>query len=76
MNGVDIAGDKTANTDECGKFLHLPGEKFYDFNGIWDEIVRDTETKTGKNAGISSLPINLCIYSTNVLTLTLADLLD
>jgi len=74
MNGVDNAGDKAANADEWGEFLHLPGEKFYDFNKIRDEIVRDTEAKTGKNAGISSLPINLRIYSPNVLTLTLVDL--
>jgi dynamin 1-like protein len=36
--------------------------------------VRDTEAKTGRNAGISPLPINLRIYSPNVLTLTLVDL--
>jgi len=36
--------------------------------------VRDTEAKTGKNAGISPQPINLRIYSPNVLTLTLVDL--
>ena len=73
-NGVDNAVDKAANADEWGEFLHLPGEKFYDFNKIRDEIVRDTEAKTGKNAGISPLPINLRIYSPNVLTLTLVDL--
>ncbi|EIW60770.1 dynamin-like GTPase VPS1 [Trametes versicolor FP-101664 SS1] len=67
-------GDTAANPDEWGEFLHLPGQKFYDFNKIRDEIVRDTEAKTGKNAGISPLPINLRIYSPNVLTLTLVDL--
>lgn len=36
--------------------------------------MRDTEAKTGKNAGISPQPINLRIYSPNVLTLTLVDL--
>ena len=36
--------------------------------------MRDTELKTGKNAGISAQPINLRIYSPNVLTLTLVDL--
>ncbi|KAH9842986.1 Dynamin central region-domain-containing protein [Rhodofomes roseus] len=66
--------DPNANPDEWGEFLHLPGEKFYDFNKIRVEIVRDTEAKTGKNAGISPLPINLRIYSPNVLTLTLVDL--
>ncbi|CAA7265375.1 unnamed protein product [Cyclocybe aegerita] len=73
-NGVDKTHDKAANPDEWGEFLHLPGEKFYDFNKIRDEIVRDTEAKTGKNAGISPLPINLRIFSPNVLTLTLVDL--
>jgi len=62
------------NEDEWGEFLHLPGEKFYDFQKIRDEIVRDTELKTGKNAGISAQPINLRIYSPHVLTLTLVDL--
>jgi vacuolar protein sorting-associated protein 1 len=66
--------DKAANADEWGEFLHLPGEKFYDFHKIRDEIVRDTEAKTGKNAGISPLPINLRVYSPHVLTLTLVDL--
>jgi dynamin 1-like protein len=36
--------------------------------------VKDTEAKTGRNAGISPVPINLRIYSPNVLTLTLVDL--
>ncbi|PCH38424.1 hypothetical protein WOLCODRAFT_136265 [Wolfiporia cocos MD-104 SS10] len=72
---VKIEGDDpAANQDEWGEFLHLPGEKFYDFNKIRAEIVRDTEAKTGKNAGISPQPINLRIYSPNVLTLTLVDL--
>jgi vacuolar protein sorting-associated protein 1 len=62
------------NPDEWGEFLHLPGEKFYDFNKIRAVIVRDTEAKTGKNAGISPLPINLRVFSPHVLTLTLVDL--
>ena len=62
------------NKNEWGEFLHLPGEKFYDFNKIRAEIIRDTEAKTGRNAGISPLPINLRVYSPNVLTLTLVDL--
>ncbi|KAJ5146508.1 uncharacterized protein N7515_001072 [Penicillium bovifimosum] len=66
--------DTESNVNEYGEFLHLPGEKFYDFNKIRDEIVRETETKVGKNAGISPSPINLRIYSPNVLTLTLVDL--
>jgi vacuolar protein sorting-associated protein 1 len=62
------------NPDEWGEFLHLPGEKFHDFEKIREEIVRDTELKTGKGVGISPQPINLRIYSPHVLTLTLVDL--
>lgn len=76
-NGVSEAvkaSDKAANPDEWGEFLHLQGQKIHDFNQIRDEIVRETDSKTGKNAGISPAPINLRIYSPNVLTLTLVDL--
>lgn len=67
-------GDKEANAEEWGEFLHMPGQKFYDFNKIREEIVRETEAKAGRNVGISPQPINLRIYSPNVLTLTLVDL--
>ncbi|KAH9970364.1 Dynamin central region-domain-containing protein [Lactifluus volemus] len=76
-NGVATAGsnaDPRINENEWGEFLHIPNEKFYDFNKIRGEIIRDTEAKTGRNAGISPLPINLRIFSPNVLTLTLVDL--
>lgn len=66
--------DAESNLDEWGEFLHVPGQKFYDFNKIRDEILKETESKTGRNAGISPAPINLRIYSPNVLTLTLVDL--
>ena len=66
--------DKEANAEEWGEFLHVPGQKFHDFNKIREEIVKETDSKTGKNAGISPQPINLRIYSPNVLTLTLVDL--
>ncbi|KAJ3520521.1 hypothetical protein NM208_g13673 [Fusarium decemcellulare] len=71
---VDTSNDKAANADEWGEFLHVPGQKFYDFSKIRDEITRETEAKVGRNAGISPAPINLRIYSPNVLTLTLVDL--
>ena len=66
--------DKEANVDEWGEFLHVPGQKYFDFNKIRDEIVKETEAKAGRNVGISPNPINLRIYSPNVLTLTLVDL--
>lgn len=71
---VTSAADKEANVDEWGEFLHIPGQKFHDFSKIRDEIEKETEAKTGRNAGISPAPINLRIYSPNVLTLTLVDL--
>ncbi|KAJ3396856.1 vacuolar protein sorting-associated protein 1 [Lobulomyces angularis] len=62
------------NEDEWGEFLHLPGQKFYDFSKIRDEIVKDTDLKCGANTGVSHQPINLRVFSPNVLTLTLVDL--
>ncbi|KAK5014034.1 vacuolar protein sorting-associated protein 1, partial [Cryomyces antarcticus] len=66
--------DRESNVEEWGEFLHIPGQKFYDFNKIREEIVKETDAKTGRNAGISPAPINLRMYSPNVLTLTLVDL--
>ncbi|EME43183.1 hypothetical protein DOTSEDRAFT_72536 [Dothistroma septosporum NZE10] len=71
---IEGTSDKEANVEEWGEFLHIPGQKFHDFNKIREEIVKETESKTGRNAGISPAPINLRIYSPNVLTLTLVDL--
>ena len=62
------------NPDEWGEFLHRPGVKFYNFDKICDEIVADTDSKTGNTKNVSPEPINLRIYSPNVLNLTLVDL--
>lgn len=71
-----LAGEKDLNPEksEWGEFLHLPGQRFYNFSEIREEIVRDTERITGKNKGISNKSINLKIYSPHVLNLTLVDL--
>ncbi|TYZ60815.1 hypothetical protein PybrP1_012595 [[Pythium] brassicae (nom. inval.)] len=60
--------------DEWGEFLHLPGQKFTDFNEIRREIEKETDRLTGKNKGISNKSINLKIFSPYVLNLTLVDL--
>ncbi|KAF8974103.1 vacuolar protein sorting-associated protein 1 [Entomortierella lignicola] len=73
-DATDSDAKKDSGPEEWGEFLHQPGVKYTDFNLIREEIIRDTEAKTGKNAGISPLPINLRIYSPHVLTLTLVDL--
>lgn len=48
--------------------LHRPGEKFYDFNKVRDEIVADTEAKTGKNAGSSRIHLDQYILCCRLLT--------
>lgn len=71
----DKNGKETENNaEEWGEFLHLPNKKFYNFDDIRKEIINATDATAGKNAGISSSPINLRIYSPHVLTLTLVDL--
>uniref|UniRef100_A0A8C5WDH9 Dynamin n=1 Tax=Leptobrachium leishanense TaxID=445787 RepID=A0A8C5WDH9_9ANUR len=59
---------------EHGEFLHCKGKKFTDFDEIRTEIEAETDRVTGTNKGISSVPINLRVYSPNVLNLTLVDL--
>jgi len=55
-------------------FLHRPGVRYTDFKEVEREIVRDTERVTGKDKGISRVPINLKVYSNRVVDLTLVDL--
>ncbi|XP_053735777.1 dynamin 3a isoform X1 [Synchiropus splendidus] len=59
---------------EYGEFLHCRGRKFTDFHEICQEIEAETCRLLGSNKGISPVPINLRIYSPNVLNLTLVDL--
>jgi dynamin 1-like protein len=67
--------DNIPNQDiEWGEFLHIPGKRFYNFDNIRKEIENETARIAGKNKGISRIPINLKIYSPNVLNLTLVDL--
>ncbi|KAJ8734638.1 hypothetical protein PYW08_013888 [Mythimna loreyi] len=59
---------------EYAEFLHCKGKKFVDFNEVRAEIESETDRITGSNKGISPVPINLRVYSPNVLNLTLIDL--
>ena len=34
VNGIQKGSDSQANENEWGEFLHLPGEKFYDFHKL------------------------------------------
>ncbi|XP_067662749.1 dynamin-1-like isoform X3 [Haliotis asinina] len=62
------------NRAEYAEFLHQKGRKYTDFNDVRKEIEEETDKVTGKNKGISNIPINLRVYSPNVLNLTLIDL--
>jgi len=59
---------------EWAEFLHCKNKKFTDFDAVRKEIEDETDRMTGSNKGISSIPINLRVYSPNVLNLTLVDL--
>lgn len=65
---------KPTQFEEWGEFLHVPGQRFYDFSQIRHEIEAETTRVAGNNKGINRVPINLKIYSPHVLNLTLVDL--
>jgi dynamin 1-like protein len=71
---IAAPAEESARGEEWGEFLHLPGQRFYDFAEIKEEISRETDRVTGTNKGISNKSINLKIFSPHVLTLTLVDL--
>ncbi|KAL3982878.1 Dynamin central region family protein [Acanthocheilonema viteae] len=65
---------RTINATEWATFGHVQEVVFTDFNDVMQEIERETDRITGKNKGISGLPISLKIFSPNVVNLTLIDL--
>lgn len=60
--------------NEYAEFLHKKGHHFMDFDAVRKEIEDETDRLTGQNKGISPHPINLRVFSPNVLNLTLIDL--
>ena len=48
---------------EYAEFLHCKGKKFVDFDEVRQEIEAETDRITGANKGISSVPINLRVFS-------------
>lgn len=59
---------------EFAEFLHCKGKRFGNFDEVRKEIEDETDRVTGSNKGISNIPINLRVFSPNVLNLTLIDL--
>ncbi|CAH2062880.1 unnamed protein product, partial [Iphiclides podalirius] len=68
------AEEGTVNLEEWGKFLHTKDRIYSDFDQIRQEIERETDRMAGSNKGICPEAINLKIYSTKVVNLTLVDL--
>lgn len=60
--------------EDWGVFLHAKDKIFRNFEDIRSEIEVETERLAGANKGICPEPINLKIYSTRVVNLTLVDL--
>ncbi|RAL52066.1 hypothetical protein DM860_014893 [Cuscuta australis] len=59
---------------DYAQFLHSGNKKYTEFSLVTKEIKEETDRVTGKPNHISPLPINLSIYSPNVVNLTLVDL--
>lgn len=59
---------------EWAEFGHIPDVQFSDFDVVRQEIEKETDRLTGKNKGVSAVPILLKIYSPHVIDLTLVDL--
>jgi GTPase SAR1 family protein len=56
------------------EFSHRPGEKYFDFSKVKEEIEVDTERIAGKNKNIAFDPIIVKIFSRQVVDLTLVDM--
>lgn len=61
-------------TNEWAEFQHRRGLRYSRFDQVRKEIEDETDRETGANKGISPRPINLTVYSPNVVDLTLVDL--
>lgn len=68
------AENGTLNLDEWAMFLHMKNRIYTNFDEIRTEIENETDRMAGSNKGICPEPINLKIYSTSVVNLTLIDL--
>lgn len=68
------ANEGTLDLEEWAKFLHTKNKIYTDFNDVRREIENETERMSGNNKGICPEPINLKIYSSKVVNLTLVDL--
>ncbi|XP_052738216.1 dynamin-1-like protein [Bicyclus anynana] len=68
------AEEGTINLEEWAKFLHTKEKIYTNFDEVRQEIERETDRMAGSNKGICTEAINLKIFSTKVVNLTLVDL--
>ncbi|XP_059469739.1 dynamin-1-like protein [Neocloeon triangulifer] len=68
------AEEGTLDLEAWGKFLHTKNKIYSDFDEIRTEIENETDRMAGKNKSICPDPINLKIFSSKVVNLTLVDL--
>jgi GTP-binding protein EngB required for normal cell division len=59
---------------EWGEFLHVLDKRWTDFREIRQEIEEETDRSCGTNNSVGNKPINLQVYSPEVLNLTVVDL--
>ncbi|CAF1353641.1 unnamed protein product, partial [Rotaria sordida] len=64
----------TSQGQEYAIFGHKPQQRFINYADVRAEIENDTKAIVRDDMGVSSLPINLTIYSPHVVNLTLVDL--
>nr|CAG4641490.1 EOG090X01UE [Eurycercus lamellatus] len=68
------ADEGTLHLEEWAKFLHIKNKIFTDFGEVLKEVENETERVAGNNKGIAHESINLKVFSTKVVNLTLVDL--
>ncbi|CAF1433812.1 unnamed protein product [Rotaria sordida] len=64
----------TSQGQEYAIFGHKPQQRFINYADVRAEIENDTKAIVRDDMGVSSLPINLTIFSPHVVNLTLVDL--
>ncbi len=62
------------DAEEWCRFLHKPDRVFLNFDEVREEIEKETERKAGNNKGIVAEPVNVKVFSTRVVNLTVVDL--
>src|ERR1700761_9157274 len=71
---VSYRNANQASRNEWAEFHHIPAHRFTNFDDVKREIENETARVAGNNKGITRQPINLKIFSPQVLNLTLVDL--